>query len=124
MSRELSPHNYNTITIPLSQIYLRAVMQLLRKSKTFSKCIKDVRFFKTYSGTWELGTPKGLSKADLNSEVVLFLRYISMYWIGIGTEVAVLNSQVVPTAQVVLKTGFTVCLFAFLKSMLSSSQIS
>ncbi len=31
-----------------------------------------------------------------------------MYWIGIGTEVAVLNSQVVPVSQVVLKTGFTV----------------
>ncbi len=32
----------------------------------------------TYSGTWELGTPKGLSKTVLNSEVVLFLRSISM----------------------------------------------
>ncbi len=31
-----------------------------------------------------------------------------MYWIDIGTEVAVLNSQVVPISQVVLKTGFTV----------------
>ncbi len=30
------------------------------------------------SGTWELGTPKGLSKTILNSEVVLFLRAISM----------------------------------------------
>ncbi len=30
-----------------------------------------------YSGTWELGTPKGLSKTFLNSEVVLFLRSIS-----------------------------------------------
>ncbi len=27
---------------------------------------------------------------------------------GIGTEVAVVNSQVVPISQVVLKTGFTV----------------
>ncbi len=61
-----------------------------------------------YSETWELGTPKGLSKTVLNSEVVLFLRSISMYWICIGTEVAVLNSQVVPISQVVLKTGFTV----------------
>ncbi len=32
-----------------------------------------------YSETWELGTPKGLSKTVLNSEVVLFLRFISMY---------------------------------------------
>ncbi len=55
-----------------------------------------------------LGTPKGLSKTALNSDVVLFLRSISMYWIGIGTEAAVLNSQAVPISQVVLKTGFTV----------------
>ena len=48
-----------------------------------------------YSGTWELGTPKGLSKTVPNSEVVLFLRSISMCWIDLGTEVAVLNSQVV-----------------------------
>ncbi len=61
-----------------------------------------------YSESWELGTPKGLSKTALNSEVVVFLRSISIYWIGIGTEVAVLNSQVVPISQVVLKTGFTV----------------
>ena len=31
-----------------------------------------------------------------------------MYQIGPGTEVAVLNSQVVPISQVVLRTGFTV----------------
>ncbi len=31
-----------------------------------------------------------------------------MYWIGIGTEVAVHKSQVVPISQVVLKTGFIV----------------
>ncbi len=31
-----------------------------------------------YSGTWELGTPKGLSETVLNSKVVLFLRSISM----------------------------------------------
>ncbi len=48
-----------------------------------------------YSGTWELGTPERLSKTVLNSEVVLFLRSISMYWVDLGTEVAVLNSQVV-----------------------------
>ncbi len=58
--------------------------------------------------TCELGTPKGLWKTVLNSEVVLFLRSISMYWIGLGTHVAVLNSQVVPISQVVLKTGFAV----------------
>ncbi len=29
-----------------------------------------------------------------------------MYQIGLGTEVAVLNSQVVPISQLVLKTGF------------------
>ena len=61
-----------------------------------------------YSETWELGTPKGLWETVLNSEVVLFLRSISMYWIGLGTEVAVLNSQVVPISQMVLKAGFTV----------------
>ncbi len=32
-----------------------------------------------YSENWELGTPKGLGKSVLNSEVVLFLRSISMY---------------------------------------------
>ncbi len=32
-----------------------------------------------YSETWELGTPKGLPKTVLNSKVVLFLRFISMY---------------------------------------------
>ncbi len=32
-----------------------------------------------YSETWELGTPKGLGKSVLISEVVLFLRSISMY---------------------------------------------
>ncbi len=63
-----------------------------------------------YSGTWELGTPKGLRKTVLNSEVVLFFRSISMYWIGLGAEVAVPNSQVVHISQVVLKTGFTVFL--------------
>ena len=61
-----------------------------------------------YSGTWELGTPKGLSKTVLNSETVLFLRSISMWWIDLGTEVAVPNSQVVPVSQVVLKIGLTV----------------
>ncbi len=61
-----------------------------------------------YSGTWELGTPKGLRKTVLNSEVVLFLRSICVYWMGLGTWVAVLNSQVVPISQVVAKTGFAV----------------
>ncbi len=36
-----------------------------------------------YSVTWELGTPKGLCKTILNSEVVLFLRASSMSWIGL-----------------------------------------
>ncbi len=31
-----------------------------------------------------------------------------MYWKGLGTGVAVLNSQVIPISQVALKTGFTV----------------
>ncbi len=31
-----------------------------------------------------------------------------MYGIDLGTEVVVLNSQVVPISQVVVKTGFTV----------------
>ncbi len=61
-----------------------------------------------YSETWELGTPKGLPKTVLNSKVVLFLRFISMYQIDIGTEVGVLNSQVVHISQVVIRTGFTV----------------
>ena len=61
-----------------------------------------------YSETWKLGTPKGLSKTVLNSEVVLFLRSISTYCIRLWTEVAALNSQGVPISQVVLKTGFTV----------------
>ncbi len=61
-----------------------------------------------YSETWELGTPKGLSKAVLISEVVLFLGSISTEWIQLGTEVSVLNSQGVPICQVLLKTGFTV----------------
>ena len=55
-----------------------------------------------------IGTPYGLWKTVLNSEVVLFLRSISMYRIGLETEVAVLNSQVVLICQVVLKAGFTV----------------
>ncbi len=33
-------------------------------------------FWSYYSAIWELGTPKGLSKTVLNSEVVLFLRFI------------------------------------------------
>ncbi len=61
-----------------------------------------------YSETWEIWTPKGLWKTVLNSEVVLYLRSISIYWIGLGTEVAVLNFHVVPISQVVLKAGFTV----------------
>ena len=32
-----------------------------------------------YSETWQLGTPRGLRKSVLNSEVVLFLRSISTY---------------------------------------------
>ncbi len=45
-----------------------------------------------YSGTWELGTPKGLRKTVLNSKVVLFLRSISVYRMGLATGVAVLSS--------------------------------
>ncbi len=37
-----------------------------------------VRYIR-YSETWELGTPKGLSKTVLNFKVVLFRRFISMY---------------------------------------------
>ncbi len=68
---------------------------------------KDTHRYK-YSGTWELGTPKALSKSVLNSEVVLFLKSISMYWIDIGSDAVVLNSQVVPISHVVVKTGYTV----------------
>ncbi len=63
-----------------------------------------------YSETWELGTPKGLWKTVLNSEVIFILRFIAMYWICLGTDVTVLSSQVVPISQVVLKKGFTVYL--------------
>ncbi len=41
-----------------------------------------------------------------------------MYLIGLGTAVAVLNSQVVPISQVVAKTGFTVLNLRF-KELLS-----
>ncbi len=59
---------------------------------------------------WNLGIrdTQWTVKTVLNSEVVLFLRFLSMSWIGLGTVVAVRNSQVVPISQVVLKTGFTV----------------
>ncbi len=73
--------------------------------------LKQCIIVQLYNGTWELGTLKGLWKTVLNCEVVLFLRSSSMHWIGLGTGVAVLNSQVVPISQVVLKTGFTVILF-------------
>ncbi len=82
-----------------------SLVRAIAKKKGFS--IFDICSIK-YSETWELGTPKRLSKIALNSEVLLFLRSISMYWIGIGTEVSVLNSQVFPISQVVSKTGFTV----------------
>ncbi len=39
-----------------------------------------------------------------NLDLSCLSRTISMHWIGIGTEVAVLNFQVVPIPQVVLKT--------------------
>ena len=54
---------------------------------------KGIAGYRTYLGTFEFGTPKGLWKTVLNSEVVLFLRSISMYWIGLGTEVGVLISH-------------------------------
>ncbi len=73
------------------------------KERNNSKVLRNI-----YSGTSGLGTPTGPWKTVLNSEVVLFLRSISVYWIGLGTEVAALYSQVVPISQVVLKTGFTV----------------
>ncbi len=60
-------------------------------NKSLNKCDNTII---RYSGTWELGTPKGLWKTVLNSEVVLFLRFISLYWMGLETEVAVLNSHV------------------------------
>ncbi len=75
-----------------------------------------------YSGTWELGTPKGLRKSVLNSQVVLFLRSISTYWILLRTEAAVLNSQGVPISQVVLKTGFTVIAFCLVRVLLQAQR--
>ena len=79
--------------------------------KTTYSCQKVIHFnmcFKKVQWNLGLGTPKGLYKTVLNSEVVLFVRSISMYWIDLGTEVVVLNSQVVHISQVVVKTGFTV----------------
>ncbi len=58
---------------------------------------------KLYSETWDLGTPKGLWKIVLNSEVVLFLSSIAIYWICLWTEMTVLSSQVVPISQVVFR---------------------
>ncbi len=78
-----------------------------RLSQDKKRCVHIGKDY-MYSGTSKLGTPKGLSKTVLNSEVVLFLRSNSMYGIDQGTEVAVLNSQVVLISQVVLKTGYTV----------------
>ncbi len=51
----------------------------LRKNLQKCKCTWLVLYqLVKYSETWELGTPKGLSETVLNSEVVLFLRSISM----------------------------------------------
>ncbi len=36
-----------------------------------------------------------------------------MHWIDLGTGVALLNSQVVPISQVVLKAGVTVDVYKF-----------
>ncbi len=60
--------------------------------------------------TWNLRIRdiQEIAKTVLNSEVVLFLRYISMYWIDIGAAVVALNSHGVPISQVVLMTGFAV----------------
>ncbi len=63
-----------------------------RETVTVAKLVRTGRKLK-YSGTWELGTPKGLRETVLNSEVVLFFRSICAYCIRLGTEVAVLNSQ-------------------------------
>ncbi len=45
-----------------------------------------------------------------------------MYNIGLGTEVAALNSQVVPISQVVLKTGFTVFIKMLERLFFTSKQ--
>ena len=44
-----------------------------------------------------------------------------MYCIGPGTEVAVLNSEVVPISYVVLKAGFTVCGIGVIESRISDT---
>ncbi len=41
--------------------------------------LPHIYYMYMYSGTSELGTPKGLRKTVLNSEVVLLLRSISVY---------------------------------------------
>ena len=88
--------------LPTRDEFSRAVMLEYMYLGTYSTVAMK------YNETWELGTPKGLRKSVLNSEVVLFLRSITTYWIRLGTEAAVLNSQRFPISQVVLKTGFTV----------------
>ena len=93
----------------INTFYCALFNQDIHKSIWFSG-IQKSKGTCMYSGTCELRTPKGLSKTVRNSEVVLFLMSISMYmyWIELGTEVVVLNSQVVPNSQVVVKRGFTV----------------
>ena len=56
----------------------------------------------------------------MHSWVVLFLRTISIYWVGLGAALAVLNYQVVPIAQVVLRQ---VSWFLFAISLLTQTQL-
>ncbi len=49
--------------------------EIVKEDLEYTSCFCNV----LYSETWELETPKGLPKIVLNSKVVLFLRFISMY---------------------------------------------
>ena len=108
----LTMENHNCITLFITDgIVSKALLKLRSKQK--KKLIPWGCLVKCASAKiqWNLGisdTRKGLRKTVLNSEVVLFPRSISMYWIGLGTKLSVLNSHIVPISQVVLKTSSTV----------------
>ncbi len=59
---------------------------------------------------------------DINVQWNLGIGSSSMCWLDLRTEVAVLNSQVVPIYQVVLKTSFTVFTAEFGKSFTPFSR--
>ncbi len=70
-----APKLCSTYTIQHSQPTSTCVIEEVKTSNT-SAFVETLEG--TYSGTWKLGPPKGLSKTVLNSEAVLFLRSISI----------------------------------------------